>query len=288
MKQRILPFDWRRKLENTEYCSVDNDFILLENPVITDVLDYPFKLDVMISIICLRGTMEGSVNMQSYELQAPTVILVFPGQIISAGMFSEDFSGLFIIMSKQFINDMNVNVKEAMSLGFTLRQKPWIPLNENGLNALVRYFGVFREAMRPAGNPYRRNIVKHLTIAFLYDLGFHFDLFTVKSENSKQEMLVEKFLDLVQTHYREQRELSFYADRLCLTPKHLSKVVRETSGTTANGWIDKHVILEAKALLKSTGMTIQQISEELNFSSQSFFGKYFKRCTGMSPSEYKR
>jgi AraC-like DNA-binding protein len=101
-------------------------------------------------------------------------------------------------------------------------------------------------------------------------------------------MLVEKFLDLAQTHYKEQRELNFYADKLCLTPKHLSKVVRKTSGTTANGWIDNHVILEAKALLKSTDMTILQISEELNFPSQSFFGKYFKRCTGMSPSEYKK
>jgi AraC-like DNA-binding protein len=101
-------------------------------------------------------------------------------------------------------------------------------------------------------------------------------------------MLVEKFLDLVQTHYKEQRELSFYADKLCLTSKHLSKVVREASGTTANEWIDNHVILEAKALLKSTDLTVQQISEELKFPSQSFFGKYFKRCTGMSPSEYKK
>jgi AraC-like DNA-binding protein len=65
-------------------------------------------------------------------------------------------------------------------------------------------------------------------------------------------------------------------------------VIKEASGTTANDWIDRYVVLEAKALLKSTGMTIQQISEELNFSSQSFFGKYFKRRTGMSPSEYKK
>jgi AraC-like DNA-binding protein len=101
-------------------------------------------------------------------------------------------------------------------------------------------------------------------------------------------MLVEKFLDLVQTHYKEQRELSFYADKLCLTPKHLSKVIKKVSGTTANEWIDNHVTLEAQALLKSTDMTVQQVSEELNFPSQSFFGKYFKRCTGMSPSEYKK
>ncbi|MDR1347315.1 MAG: helix-turn-helix domain-containing protein [Prevotellaceae bacterium] len=288
MKQRILPFDWRAKLENVESYSIGNDFILLENPVITEVLNFPFKLDVMTAVICLKGTMKGSVNMQSYELQAPTVLVILPGQIVSAGMFTEDFSGLFIVMSRQFINDMNVNVKESLSLNLTLRQKPWIPLNEKGMNALVRYFDILKEAMRTTENPYRMEIVKHLTISFLYDLGFHFHLFTGKGENSKQEILVEKFLDLVQIHYKEQRKLGFYADKLCLTPKHLSKVIKEVSGTTANEWIDNHVTLEAKALLKSTNMTVQQISEELNFPSQSFFGKYFRRCSGMSPSEYKK
>ncbi|MDR1156104.1 MAG: hypothetical protein LBL04_15460 [Bacteroidales bacterium] len=66
MKQRILPFDWRERLENTEHYSAGNDFILLEKPVIAEVLNFPFKLDVMISILCLKGTMKGSVNMQPY------------------------------------------------------------------------------------------------------------------------------------------------------------------------------------------------------------------------------
>jgi AraC-like DNA-binding protein len=86
----------------------------------------------------------------------------------------------------------------------------------------------------------------------------------------------------------EERELKFYADRLNLTPMHLSKVVKAASHKSANEWINDHVILEAKALLKSTSMTIQQISEELHFPSQSFFGKYFKRCTGISPREYEK
>ena len=99
---------------------------------------------------------------------------------------------------------------------------------------------------------------------------------------------MEKFLSLVQINYKEQRGLEFYADKLCFTPKYLSKVIKENSGTSANDWIDNHVVLEAKALLKSTNMTIQQISDELNFPSQSFFGKYFKRHVGVSPKEYKK
>ena len=77
----------------------------------------------------------------------------------------------------------------------------------------------------------------------------------------------------------------FYADRLCITAKHLSQVVKNITGKTALAIIDEYVITEAKALLLSTTMSIQQISDKLNFPSQSVFGKYFKRCTSMTPKE---
>jgi AraC family transcriptional activator of pobA len=92
----------------------------------------------------------------------------------------------------------------------------------------------------------------------------------------------------VSLSYKKERGVNFYARKLCITPKHLSWAVKEVSGKTAGTWIDEAVILEAKTLLKSSDMNIQQISEELNFANQSFFGKYFKHYTGMSPKEYKK
>ena len=81
--------------------------------------------------------------------------------------------------------------------------------------------------------------------------------------------------------------MNFYADKLFVTPKHLSAVLKEISGRTAGEWIDHRVILEAKMLLRTTGMNIQEISLALNFSNQSFFGKYFKHLTGISPRDYR-
>ena len=78
-----------------------------------------------------------------------------------------------------------------------------------------------------------------------------------------------------------------YADRLCISPKHMSMVVKKVSGRTASDWIDDYVILQAKQMLRSSSLTIQEVSRELNFSNQSFFGKYFKKHVGMSPSEYR-
>jgi AraC-like DNA-binding protein len=94
-------------------------------------------------------------------------------------------------------------------------------------------------------------------------------------------------LKAVGKHYKRERKVGFYAEKLCITSKHLSQVVKEVSGRTASEIIEDYVITEIKALLISTNMTIQQISDYLNFPSQSVFGKYVKRITGVSPKRYK-
>ena len=94
-------------------------------------------------------------------------------------------------------------------------------------------------------------------------------------------------MELLPKHVRKERSVAWYADRLCVTPKHLTVAVREASGRTAGQWIDEFVVLEAKVLLRSTDLTVQEISVRLNFANQSFFGKYFRRVAGMSPRQYR-
>lgn len=290
MEKIAFPFmSWRHELNAAEVASIDNDFILLERPVISQVIHYPFKVDVTIAIFCLKGQMKGSINMQPYDAQGPCLFVILSDQIMQYESFSDDFSGLFIIMSSRFLNELMMSAQERLPLSLSIQHTPCIPLTEREIGAMVSYFNMLKDALVVKENPYRMEIAKHLTKAFFYGAGYHIHrLAENKQDKSKQEVLVEKFLSLVQTHYKEQRGLEFYADKLCLTPKHVSKVIKETSGKSANDWIDDHVILEAKALLKSTNMTVQQISDNLNFPSQSFFGKYFKRHTGEAPKDYRK
>ena len=83
------------------------------------------------------------------------------------------------------------------------------------------------------------------------------------------------------------RSIAYYAKLLCISPKHLSATIKIMSGQTASEWIDNYVIIAAKAMLRSSSKTIQQISNDLNFSNQSFFGKFFKKYVGVSPTEYR-
>lgn len=286
MKNLIAPFNWRGELDKAaEADSIDDDFVLLDNPTVSTTFNGPFKMDVTVGIICISGTIKGKIDLNSYETPSPGFAIFLPEQILEYEYFSDDFSGLFIIMSKRFTDSLDIDGKFPLFL--SVRDKPFIALSEEGLKAMEAFYSILQRAVRRKDNPHRIDIVKHLTLAFFYSMTYQYYQSADDKEKTKNEQLVEDFLSLVQAHYKRERGVEFYADKLYLTPKYLSKVIKDASGMSASVWIDNYVVLEAKALLKSTNMTVQQISDELNFPSQSFFGKYFKRITGLSPKAYK-
>ena len=152
------------------------------------------------------------------------------------------------------------------------------------------FFQMLKHIIISESNKFRYETAKHLTLAFFYGAS---SMYSNKNKidnlgKDRHDNLTDEFLNLVKKNYKQQRAMQFYADKLCISPKYLSSIIKSKTGVAANEWIDRHVILEAKALLKSTNMTISQISDYLEFPSQSFYGKYFKRVTGISPREYQK
>lgn len=287
MKSIINLFDWASELNNVIIDAIDRDLVLLENPVVSAQFDFPFKLDVTTAIICTSGEIAGSMNMKKSVSKAPCMITVLPDQILEYEGMSPDFKGYFIVMSKRFTDSLLLSIQERLPLMLSVNENPTVPLNDSELTNLIGYFHILQRTVRMINNPNRIEIVKHLIQAFFYSSGQEHHLPKTSKNQSKNEFYAEKYLMLVRENYKKERELEFYADKLCLSTKYLSKVIKDTTGICANEWINKYVVLEAKALLKSTNMTIQQISDELNFPSQSFFGKYFKRIVGVSPKSYR-
>ena len=140
---------------------------------------------------------------------------------------------------------------------------------------------------------FKVDITKRLLAAYLYKLGsiLYRHRPELQAEAAKplkrEEILFKEFIRLVSEYHRKERRVDFYADQLFLSSKHFSTVIKKVSGKTAGEWIDEYVILEAKTLLKYSAMSIQEVAYYMNFPNPSFFGKYFKHHTGMSPSEYK-
>jgi len=285
--KNILPFNWRSELDNLDAYSIDDDVILLEKPVITSTFQYPFKIDVTAIIISIKGSTEGNINLKPYVTSGACFISILPGHIMQYKSISEDFEGLIIAMSKKFTDSLMPNAQERLPLSLSVTDNPVIPLDEEGLAGMVNYFDMIKKLILVEDHPYRMEVARYLTLAFFYGAGYHFHKFSDKRKKTHNEALIEKFLLLVEKHHKNERGLEFYSDKMCITSKHLARVLRDSGNKSPNDMINDRVALEAKALLKSTNMTIQQISDDLNFPNQSFFGKYFKRVTGLSPKEYK-
>ena len=282
---KVTSLDWHTKLREIEQAdSINDDFYMYKNTLINP-FNHPFKANKTICCICLKGEIRGRLDLMPYCVKAPAISITLPGQILEYESNTSDFEAVFILMSEQF-ND-SLHLPDRFSTFLSVRNNPVISLGPGQLEAIQTYCTMIQRVIRVKDNLNRMEIVKHLTIAFFYGLGYYFHKSSEVEKITKSEMLVRDFLKQVQLFHKQERRIDFYADKLQLSSKYLSQVIKNYSGKSAADWIDEYVVLEAKALLKSTNMTIQQISDELNFPSQSFFGKFFKRISGVSPKTYR-
>jgi AraC-like DNA-binding protein len=288
MKSKYYAVNWRANLKDKEADFIDEDLFLFNNPLLLPAFDYPVKMDIPLTVLCSRGTIKVSVNLKDYTIEAPAIFIVVSGKIVQYKSVSDDFSGFFMLMSKKFLTDLLSGPRERLPIFLSVLDSPLVQLTNEDLASVNDFYLMLQKEIRQTMNPYRLETVRHLVQAMFYSTGYKFHKTGESSNKTKHEILMEEFINLVKAHYRKEREVGFYAMKLKLTPKYLSKLIRDNSNKSVNEWINDYVLLEAKALLKSTNMTIQQISDELNFPSQSFFGKYFKRLVGASPKEYRK
>ncbi len=297
----IQYFDWLPQLEGMDKVdSIENELIVFQlsevsselqanMPFQYETMSNPHKFDFFMFVRHISGSATLKIDMEEYKLSEPiNVIKLAPGQIISIEHASEDFDSVVMMMSKRFIENLMVYINGSIPLRFGKNEKviEHCSLEEDYFSNII--FKAIRSILKDKDNPYRMQVVQHIIMAIFYSSDKVREAVEDEPARSNADVLSREFIKLVKENFRKERQLKFYADILCITPRYLSRVVKECTGASAAEWIERSVVLEARALLKSTNMTVQQISDELNFPSQTFFGKYFKRRVGMSPKEYRR
>ena len=239
------------------------------------------------AIIYEQGSADLKINMRDYHIEAPAVLLVLNDQIYQSAGHSEDLRSKVILMSRSFSDSLFANSGEILPLKSSIMKNPVMKI-ENEENVFGQFFQLLQNIAASPRQEFKIESARHLTLSMFYGYShLKHEVNEVKSTNSRQEEIFTKFTELLERHHKKEREIAFYADKMCMTSKHLSQVIKDYTGKTALGLIEEYVISEAKSMLLSTTMSIQQISDELNFPSQSVFGKYFKRVAGISPSEYR-
>lgn len=263
------------------------DIELLENESIIKGIRFPHKVAKAVQVVITEGEISCIVDLYSYTLKAPLMALFLPGQVIESIEFNEDFKGFGMAVSTEFTDslDLPINFQEKLSF----KSNHFYSLNEGGLDAFMSCYRQVSSILKQEDHPYKAEIIRHLFSAYYYGLGYY--VHNARRQTSLmtgQQELCDRFIALASEHFKDHRDIGFYADKLCITNKYLSALLKQETGMTALEWIEKYVVLYAKGCLSSTSMTIQEISDELDFPSQSVFGKYFKRVEGMSPKAYRQ
>lgn len=260
-------------------------------------LTFPFKLKTLISIVCVKGELIVSVDLVEHKLTPSTLMVVRPGHTLTGYRASDDFSGFLIMAPLHTINHSLPSFSRLLSCFLYFRERPVINITPGELKIQQHLFAAVlqKQIETKTKTPYFDNVLDSMYQSILYET---LSLYTSHMDQSqaiiadnklrRKEDVFYRFLLLVEANFQIERSVNYYAEKLNITPKHLSAVAKETSGHTAGEWIDSYVVLEAKMLLNNSELSIQEISSRLNFANQSFFGKYFKHHTGMSPRSYRR
>ena len=266
------------------------DFFVTNEKQLLSLSEYPYRSEGYIIGICTRGSAQVEVNLQVYEAKPGAMLLATPFHVLRIYNSSDDFLCRFIVFSKAFLIEKSLNSHFLESFGFFKSGSiPVIYPDGDDVKMILDIYMLVQEKLERENHPYRVEISRSILMTLLYEIQFIYEKqhLILKNKQTRKQELNMLFQDLVFQNYKEHRNVQYYADALFVSPKHLTETIKEVTGRTAGEWIDDAVILEAKVLLRNSEVSIARVAENIHFPDQSSFGKYFKKQTGMSPSDYR-
>ena len=236
--------------------------------------------------IIVSGEADINFNLQDRHLKAGTLVYIGPGTIIQPKHLSADLRifgiGLFVNFPMTFAQEQMLSAFNGQERDFQLS------VSKDDINTAHQIMDTIWHIVHADDN-YHRPTVTALVAALMhhYDHLFHLQYDQQANSRSREQTIFNRFIQLVTQHCAEHHQISYYAQRMCLTERYLNTIIRQASGSTAKDWIDRALINRIKVELRHTDKSAAQIAEEMHFANPSFFSKYFRRLTGMTPKEYK-
>ena len=257
-----------------------------------EIFRFPSRLNALIIGVGTEGETSLTSNLQEFRLKKDSLFIFSPKHILQV-QSNNRFKAHLIVIAPDFLKRINIDTKRMMPLFLQFGSLPCMELTHAESQSLRSFMSMVEQELKGSETDFSSEIIGGLIAATIYKVG---DILThyltehpeVDSPiHNRAEEYFRQFTELLGEHYKHERSVGFYARQLCITPKYLTTLIKRISGKSVSEWIDNYVILEAKTLLKYSNMSVQEIAYYLNFPNQSFFGSYFKRNAGMSPSQYK-
>lgn len=245
------------------------------------------RLKAGIFAICMEGNLKVSINLIDYDINPNDLITLLPGSIIQFREKTESVRLGFVGFSSTCIGRINL-IKSLMDIFQKIVEYPVISLQEDIANYYRDYFDLLTRVICNERITISTEIAETTLNCMLASIRslYNTDSYTGRS-SSRQEEICKELVQAITQNYTTERRAQFYADKLNISLPHLSTTVKRVTGKNVLDIIAYVVIMDAKAKLKSSNQTIQEIAYSLNFPTPSFFGKYFRRHVGMSPLKFR-
>lgn len=247
--------------------------------------------------LCHRGQIEISLENKPYLIRHGDMYIYQPSTLVHLLHKSEDAEGTIIEVDLDYIIPIANKVINVENLLF-MRNHPCVSLSEEQYVHITKLLEYMENRIK-TGNKEKMNMQRqHLMQELIKSMGQTscYEILNIYFTNQplqplpqdKKDLIFQNFMLSLFRSYRKERDVSYYARKQHISPRYFSSIIKEKSGSSASYWIIQMVITEAKQLLEGSDLSIKEIATQLNFPTQSFFGKYFKQYVGMSPKDYRK
>lgn len=243
--------------------------------------------------VCTGGTATIEVFSTVSRISQNDLVTVLPSQLVAIRDVSDDFSMTFFKVGKgMFLDIMSGLGKITPDFFFYMRKNFRYHLSKSETRRFLGFCRVIDFRGNNDDPVFLRETIMHLLRIYYWDFYVHFQQKTGPKKrsfvNSNKENIAFKFAMLVAEYHTSRREVAFYADRLCISPAYLTKVIQEVNGQSAHEMLADYVVVRIKSLLRNAGFDIKEVARQVGFANQSSLSRFFRRHTGISPSEYRR
>lgn len=228
-------------------------------------------------------------GLKKYEIVPPSIFFKGGGQITSSEIYSENIQGFFCLIEKDFLTSYNI-ISPATFNFFKFGANPILTLPNDDVTKFEFLFDKLYALYNSRVENKTKLIASYLIVTLeealtLYNLQNNV---TEENHHSTAEMITSRFKDLVAEHFLTKQDVSEYAAMLFITPNHLNKTIKAVTSKTALELIHEMILLEAKVLLNQTDKNISEIAFHLSFDDSSYFSRFFKKLTGVTPLEFRK
>lgn len=238
-------------------------------------------------LLCLGGFCSYRFNGNVYELRQADLSIIRKRNLIEDVRQSGDFRCRIIYARASFIELCTPRTNYGIKGSMALFLNPIMRLSAEQFDVCMRDFDILQARIADSGHLFRREaVINAMQGAILDFFDFHARIHGDSEISTQQTSIMTRFIEMLDSGtYRHHREVSYYADKLCVTPKYLSEISKKVSGYAANYWINRYTAIDISRLLRDKTLTFVQISDMFNFSSPAYFSRYVQRTFGLNPTQ---